>query len=476
MGGKKEFLFKNWLICCFVLCFLTVTLGGASVVLAQDDDDEEFTLEEVTVTGSRIMKNKNESSSPMVTVSEKLFDNSATLGIETQLNKLPQFTPTVDVPTIGGQDIQPNARNTPGEATVALRGIGANRTLILINGRRGTPSNALGVVDINTIPTAAIQYVEAISGGASSTYGADAMAGVLNFIMKDRFEGFELDVQAGIAQEGDNLDYQVSGIMGSNIGDDRGNVSIAFSYNERKDAYQRDRKWYRELWANPSITGTQYFAPQSGFATGYGHNQPDPGVVNSVMGLPEGEGFTNMTGVDIFDDGNGNAFAGLGIFGSSGIPGVAADGIDFVDNYRFKLQNDGQMYTNNVDTYLVLPLERYNMFARGNYEINDWLGVFAQGSFSKVTTLSHQEPGPLASGWAVMVDPTINRDVIPAELLAILDSRPDPDAEFQSAFLLPFNRSGKTDVFTYNLVAGIEGIIPTIDWTWEIFASQGEAG
>lgn len=133
MGGRRGILFRNWLVCCSVLCCFTLTLGGASAVFAQDDD--EFILEEIVVTGSRIVRNNNDSTSPIVTVDERMFTDSTTVAIETQLNKLPQFTPTLHTPTFGG-DIQPNARNTPGSATVALRGIGSNRTLTLINGRR----------------------------------------------------------------------------------------------------------------------------------------------------------------------------------------------------------------------------------------------------------------------------------------------------------------------------------------------------
>ena len=469
IGGKKERLFKYLLLWC--LCLYLIVPGQ---VLAADDSNnnpDEFTLEEIVVTGSRIARNNKDSASPIVTVDSKLFDQSATMAIETQLNSLPQFTPTAKVPTVGGQDIQPNATNTPGSATVALRGIGANRTLVLINGRRGTPANALGVVDINTIPTAAIEYVEAISGGASSTYGADAMAGVLNFIMREHFEGFQLDVQSGVTEEGDNFEYQVSGIMGANLAGDRGNVSVAFSYNKRNDAYQRDRSWYRDIWANPAIHGAQYFPPFSGFNTGY-TNVPDAAVMNSVI---DGGTFasTGTAGLDIFDDGNGNAFTGIGLFGAGGEPGTS--GADIADGYRYVLENSGLYGINNVSTYLVLPLDRYNMFARGNYDINDYISVFGQGYFSKVQTLSHQEPAPIASGWAVDIDPSINRDVIPAELLAILDSRPDPNGTFKSAFLLPFDRAGRTTVYTYNIVSGLKGKIPTIDWTWEAFVSKGEA-
>src|SRR5690606_1005596 len=143
-------------------------------------------------------------------------------------NKLPQFTPANGkTPTTSGGDIQPTARNTPGSASISLRGIGTNRTLVLINGRRATPADATGTVDINTIPVSAIDRVEIISGGASSTYGADAVAGVTNFIMKQKFTGLELDGQLGISEQGDNFEYQVSGIMGTDFAEGRGNINLA---------------------------------------------------------------------------------------------------------------------------------------------------------------------------------------------------------------------------------------------------------
>jgi outer membrane receptor protein involved in Fe transport len=89
-------------------------------------------------------------------------------------------------------------------------------------------------VDINTIPSAAIERVEIISGGASATYGADAVAGVTNFILKKNFQGLELDGRAGMAEEGDAFEYQISGIMGADFDDGRGNVSIALSTNKRE--------------------------------------------------------------------------------------------------------------------------------------------------------------------------------------------------------------------------------------------------
>src|SRR5690606_32339277 len=108
-----------------------------------------------------------------------------------------------------------------------------------------TPGNASGVTDISTIPAAAIERVEVISGGASATYGADAVAGVTNFLLKKNFQGLELDSQFGLTQEGDGFEYQISGIMGTDFADGRGNISLAMSMNTREANYQRDRSWYQ---------------------------------------------------------------------------------------------------------------------------------------------------------------------------------------------------------------------------------------
>ena len=162
------------------------TFALTTPAMAQDAEEPgEVSAEEETtilVTGSRIQRGDFSSNSPMVTVDEALLDNSSTAALESNLNKLPQFTPA-QTPTAGG-DIQPTATNTPGAATVSLRGLGTNRNLVLLDGRRGTPGNASGTVDISTIPSAAIERVEVITGGASATYGADAIAGVTNFILK----------------------------------------------------------------------------------------------------------------------------------------------------------------------------------------------------------------------------------------------------------------------------------------------------
>jgi iron complex outermembrane receptor protein len=466
--NKTQYAFLAVLLA-VLLGTTAITASFATQALAQDDEEEEFLLEDMVVTGSRILRNNMESTSPIVTVDERLFDQSSTLAIETQLNKLPQFTPTIDVPTTGG-DIQPTARNTPGEATIALRGLGANRSLVLVNGRRGTPSNGMGVMDINTIPIASIEYVEAISGGASAVYGADAMAGVVNFIMKDDFVGLEIDAQAGITQEGDRLEYQVSGVWGADVADGRGNVMMAFSYNDRDDAEQADHDWFRESWADPSRAGTHFTPTFSGFNLQYA-NLPPASVLNEVMGV---DGFTSAAGVTIYDDGNGNVFSGFGRApaNSAGVPAAEAAGL--VDGYEIIVQNNGLLGQNYVENYLIFPLQRYNMYTQGNFEINDWIGLFGQAYFSDVNTQTRQEPAAIQPGWGVYIYPEYNREMIPDEILAILDSRPDPNGRVSVQSKLVRHRETLASTTTYNLTGGFEGVIPGIEWTWEAFYSYGE--
>src|SRR4029079_15948863 len=119
--------------------------------------------------------------------------------------------------------------------------------------------NASMAVDINTIPAAAIERVEIISGGASSTYGADAVAGVTNFILKKNFQGLELDGQMGVTQDGDGFEYQLSGIVGTDFADGRGNISLAMSMNTREASLRSNRKWYRDLFRDTSTTGGSQF-------------------------------------------------------------------------------------------------------------------------------------------------------------------------------------------------------------------------
>jgi len=467
MGGRK-YSFRNWLLYCFFLSAAMLLVCGPAI---GQEDSEEFSLEEIVVTGSRIARTNNEAVSPIVTVDDRLLSQSAVTSLQGQLNKLPQFSPTADVPQVEGQNIQPTATSTPGQSTIALRGIGANRTLTLINGRRGTPANALGVIDTTTIPTAAIEYVDTISGGASSTYGADAVAGVVNFIMKDRFEGFELNGKVSMTERADAEQYDVSGIMGANIGDDKGNIMLAFNYVERFPALQRDRDWYKKMWEDPSVSGGAFFLdPYPGIGLGYA-NLPSTAVLNNVMG--NGVNFTSAAGTTVYyDPSSGGVFSGFGN-GMAGVPSAQALGI--IDNYAIKMNNNGYFTQNDIDASLMYLQERWNFYTQGDYEVNKYFTAFMQAYYSRAKSHTTQQPGTITSGWSVEIDPTTHRNSLPANILAMLDSRPDPDAPFSLTTNLPARREGFTSTNTYNMTFGGRGELPVIPWTYEAFFSHGEA-
>ena len=437
-----------------------------SMAAAQDTPQgADETEQAIVVTGSRIVRRDYEANSPIVTAGQELLQNSSTAALETNLNKLPNFTP-VQTPALGN-DIQPTATNTPGAATVSLRGLGTNRSLVLVDGRRTTPANALGVVDINTNAVAAIERVEIITGGASATYGADAVAGVVNFILKKNFQGLQLDGQMGISQRGDGQEYSISGIMGSNFDDGRGNITIGLSMNNREAAYRRDRDWFRDAWRDPRFTGNEFFPYFSGYQP-IGANAPSQTVMNSIFsGAAPG---AVAAGSRLYFNEDGTAFTGF--FQSP--PGGAYRFKGDLTGLKYKRQGDGTLGQNFQDELLLLPLERYNIYTRGNYEINDWVGVFAQATFTRVQTRTLNQPSPSVNGWSAAI-PRDGR-AIPTELATLLNSRADPNGPWQLTYYLDFmNRASKTDVLTYNMLAGFEGKIPGSDWTWEVYGSQGES-
>src|SRR5690606_26724805 len=137
-------------------------LTSTAYVQAQEQPEAAQRIEEeITVTGSRILRRDFTANSPIQTVDQQLFEETSAVGVETVLNRLPQFVPAVTQFTTG--DVQQTVTNTVGASTVSLRGLGPNRNLVLINGRRAMPVDPRMVVDTNSIPAAAIQRVEVIS-------------------------------------------------------------------------------------------------------------------------------------------------------------------------------------------------------------------------------------------------------------------------------------------------------------------------
>src|SRR5262245_39104131 len=172
-----------------------------------------------TRTRPRIVRRNLQAAGPLVTVTEQLFEKNSTTAVESVLNKLPQFVPANT--QFNTSDVFPSATTTPGISTVSLRGLGPNRTLVLVDGRRAQPANSTLVIDTNSIPSAALESVEIISGGASAVYGADALAGVVNFKLRNNFEGIDLQARTSVTEEGDGEENRISMLMGTKLADGR---------------------------------------------------------------------------------------------------------------------------------------------------------------------------------------------------------------------------------------------------------------
>lgn len=228
-----------------------VAVASVAPALAQESasgERERVVLEEITVTGSRIARDPNlETTSPVTTVDAGEISNRGITRVEDLLNDLPQIVPELTSTESNG---------ATGTATLDLRGLGSDRTLVLTNGHRMGFGNPFALApDVNQIPGALIQRVEVLTGGASSVYGADAVAGVVNFVMKDDFEGFQFDWQySGYQSDSDNDEVQeqiaasgfqqapsnpqdgyatdLNAIFGINSPDGRGNVTAYLGYRD----------------------------------------------------------------------------------------------------------------------------------------------------------------------------------------------------------------------------------------------------
>ena len=176
----------------------SVFLMVAPTVFAQDENPDEGAddelLEEVIVTGTRIKRRDYTSPSPLTTISRQEIEFSGLPTLEAYLNTMPQVQPGFD-----------RTANNPGDGTaqIDLRGLGPNRTLVLMNGRRLAPSGVGSAVDANNLPTALVDRVEIITGGASTVYGSDAIAGVVNFITRNDFEGLNIEGSYNTTEQGD---------------------------------------------------------------------------------------------------------------------------------------------------------------------------------------------------------------------------------------------------------------------------------
>jgi iron complex outermembrane receptor protein len=432
--------------------------GGA---YAQPPPAAEPELDEVLVTGSRIVRRDLEAPSPILTVDAEAFDQTSNIGVEAVLNQYPQFNPGAT--QFSASNVTPNSADTPGVSTLNMRGLGDGRGLVLIDGRRVQPVNAALAIDTNMIPSAMIANVEVISGGAAATYGSDALAGVVNFKLRRDFEGVRLNYQRGFQEAGDGAESRADILIGGNFGDDRGNAVFNAAWAKREAAYFRERDFYMRGYLDPGTESNYPRISFPAFAANVGTNQPSRAAVDAAFPQrPPGSVPTNSQfylNPDLQSVFLQNNAVVNGYTGSTEFP------------YKLRTQLGNTLQEIDTRRLLSSPLTRYSAFGRATYDIADNITIFAQGTFVNSEIWATGPPTPVTT-------PNMPRNpaMEPAPLRALLDSRPQPNATYRLTEVAKYfpNRTSENETQLFDFSAGLEGRLPNSDWTWEAFTQYGD--
>jgi iron complex outermembrane recepter protein len=293
--------------------------------------------ESIIVTGSRVPRRDLTSTSPLTVVQDEEFQLSGTVNVEGVLNTLPQVIPGTTA-----------FSNNPGGgvATLNLRGLGSQRNLVLVNGRRYMFYSTNQITDLNTIPAFLIDSVDVVTGGASAVYGSDALAGVTNFHLRNDLNGIIAGGQYSLTEHGDGARYNLYAAIGTEFGDGRGNVTIYGEYYNRGDIFQDAR-------------------PFSAFALG------DSGgtlIPLGSSGVPQGRHVAIGSGSTVVGAGTNYQSGTFGAF--FGNPGVSTPYNSATDSYNYAPSN-----------YLMVPQKRWTLGGYGEYELIDNIRAYGEVAF-----------------------------------------------------------------------------------------------
>jgi iron complex outermembrane receptor protein len=347
---------------------------SANAAQAQDEAGDEASTEEpvldvITVTGSRIRTDGMQAPVPVTVVQASEIEALSPGALITGVSQLPQF--------YGNQTPNSGAFFTrSGYGALNLRGLGANRTLTLLNGRRVPSTSAFGGVDINLFPEAMIRSVETTTGGASAAYGSDAVAGVVNFVLDTNYEGLEVGVQGGITDRGDGENYEISGTYGTDFADGRGHVVVSGEYYNQEGIFSyKGRDWYQSWGVYGAGTQASPFRYAPGMVSA--NSTPD-GLINAPG--------TAIHGWRFNPDGTvGPGVTGSILQGAVGSAGARTAGTG--------IPNTATYQGNGVESANIYPdLQRYSLFGYADFEVTDNFTVFAQYLHGKTSIFQYNTP------------------------------------------------------------------------------------
>ncbi len=426
-----------------LLPFSTLVAMGmptaASAQQAQAKPDAT-NLDRIEVTGSRIKRADLETSSPVFTIDRQSIQNSGAATVGEFLQRSP---------AIAGAATNPQVNNGggAGAATVDLRGLGVNRSLVLVDGKRwiGTISNANGAVDINSIPMALIERVEILKDGASAIYGSDAIGGVVNFILRKDFEGVEASAYFGTSSRGDASTRRLDATFGM-IGE-KGRLMLGTSYDKEDQVSAADRSYssqpYQLYAGERGIGGTsriltgRYVVPRASI-TGVDLSDPNCAPPPTDPTAPDNITLTRIDGR------SGNSQSDFRCF----------DNLNDVYNY----QADGNLN--------LTPQERTSLFLSGNYQLSDNVEAFLLGSWLRTESSFFIAPLPFDGR------PTVDAVPISADSMYNPFGVDITDARLRLRDFIP-TRTTRYVTETYQISAGLRGAFADTSWTWDASYSYG---
>ncbi len=396
----------------------------------------------IVVTGSRVARDGSRAPTPVTVVTAERLEQRAITNVGEALNELPSFRPLVTPAT------QQAVGGNVGARILDLRGLGATRTLVLVDGKRFVPSTTQGTIDVNLIPSSLVSRTEVVTGGASAAYGSDAVAGVVNFILDRDLEGLKTSVQFGVSERGDYASQNVQLAYGKAFADGRGHFMIAGEYDNAEglgDCYTRDWCPTEQLIGNtPAGAG---------------------GLPASIRGGPAGTGTLSSGGLIVANSGplrglafnpDGSTFAyDFGtIFGTNPSPLFTLGGTESVRNGFL----DGIL--------LSPPVERIVGYAQGSYEFSDALRASLDLSYGRVDGT--------VIGSVARATVTVRRDnaYLPAGVAGILDANGLTSFILGRAFMDLGGSVNDARNETYRAVLSLEGQISDA-WQWDAYYQFG---
>ncbi|WP_306253003.1 TonB-dependent receptor domain-containing protein [Parvularcula sp. IMCC14364] len=438
-----------------------VSTAFTGAVVAQEEDDTSGDV--IVITGSRLQNANITSTSPVTTIGEEAFDRAGVVDAVDVLNNLPSVTAAQDSNVSNG---------ATGTASLNLRGLGSNRNLVLIDGKRLGPGRPdISSADLNQIPTPLLDRVEIVTGGASAVYGSDAIAGVANFILKRDFEGLELsanfsqfrdDNDNKFAQAVTNLSstdgitpsdtqtdgetYDISAVFGTNFDNDRGNVTGFLRYVDQKAVLQGTRDISRCAIVD--------FGPEAG---------------NDVfcVGSNFGPNPTTIT-LGAFDA-QGNPITG----GIVGVVSLDANGNVPRDANGDPILGSSNAFNFNPTNFFQRPTERIQGGFLANYQINDKVEAYLDATFFRNTTDAQIAP---SATFGEIQSVNCDNPFLSAELVDIICTQRGfsgsdlAQVQINRRFVEGGGRNSFIELDSIRTVAGIRGPLANTGWDYDLFA------